>query len=96
MKSLIFIPQDSKVKFHVLGHKCQYCESYNTSREKIEGLPEIPENLPPVQVQVEVDADAANDDDEWTTEEEEEVHETSSGEQEGEAGTTAQENLPLD
>lgn len=90
---LIFIQQDSKVKFHVLGHKCEHCNSYNTSREKIEGLPE---NLPPVQVRVETAADAAaDDDDQWTTEEEEEVHESSSGEQEAETNTT-QENLPLD
>lgn len=73
--------QDSKVKFHILGHKCQHCGSYNTSQEKIEGLPEISipnENINNAPNPNNVD-DVANpdddDDDQWTTEEEEEVNE---------------------
>ena len=57
--------QESKVKFHVLGLKCQHCNSYNTSQEKEEGLERL-----------HAEAAAQNDDageDEWTTEDEEEI-----------------------
>ncbi|KAK3727886.1 hypothetical protein QZH41_010600 [Actinostola sp. cb2023] len=91
--------KDSKVTFHVIGHKCEHCGSYNTSQEKMEGLPDTP--LPPLpQLVVQGDQNDGDnnddDDDEWTTEEEVEVENADSEEQDENEPRINTDDLPLD
>ena len=56
----VWIFQESKVRFHVVGLKCMECGLYNTSREGEEGVPVAAVPLPQA-------------DEEWETEDEEEI-----------------------
>ena len=61
LSARVWIFQERRVRFHIVGLKCKECSSYNTSREGEEGVPVAAAPLP-------MAAQAPQDDEERETE----------------------------